>query len=197
MKTVIICISFTLIYISGATASVKLQDLLLKVNGESHNVDLKKPIPFINNIELRAGYSRDFENGVTTQTDRDGTGAITGVDREDDSSESSSKELTLRVKVDNLKEYSLKRKLARNQKNRKESLNGVGRLSDAQIITELYITLKLTRKKLVLLKRVNIIYRDKVKVLKTKSRKGSADIVDYLGAVKKLELNTLELQKQK
>lgn len=173
---------------------LKLHDLLIKVKKEDSDIQLKNPKPFINSLQLRL--SGDISQDISDNR-RENDGDPTRNDDDTDYSNGTSVEATLRFKVDNLTEYSLKKKLAQNQKMRKNIVSGISRGGEAKNLISLYINLKLNREKESLLKKLNEIQRDKVKVLKAMSRKGSADVVDYLDAVNKLESSTLDLKMHK
>ena len=170
---------------------LKLHDLLSLTIENSEKITLKKPTPFINSLQLRISADNSWENEFSK---RRNTVDPSRDDNEDGDSHSNSQELTLRFKVDNLTEYKLKSALAKNQEARKKIVTGMSLGGQAKSIISLYIGLQLSREKARLLKRLNVIHKDKVKVLKAMSKKGSADVVDYLDAVNKLEASTIDIE---
>lgn len=191
---IILNLLITLIVAPKANAKeLKLMDLLESVKTEKVEIKLNNPIPFINSLELRL--SADFEGEFGESKTRNTTDSSRNED-EDGNGRTRSYEITQRYKIDNWSEFKLKRALYRNQKRRKNIIDGISRGGDAKTIIELYITLKLNRKKETYLRKLKDIHIDKVKVLKAMSRKGSADVIDYLGAVNKLESSVLDLELQ-
>ena len=179
---------------NGYSDDLKLHDLLTKVKSEESNVELKNPTPFINDLQLRL--SADFAT-KEEKSERTNSTDSSRNDSEEGDEKGYGQELTLRFKIDNLDEYRLKKALAKNQKRRKEIISGMSRGGAAKNLIELYISLKLNREKESLLQKLNTIQKDKVKVLKAMSKKGSADVVDYLDAVNKLEASSLDLEMHK
>lgn len=172
---------------------IKLIDLLQLVKKEKVDIELNNPIPFLNSVQLRLSGSFEDAFGDSTRRNVD-------TSRNRDESEqgySESKEIKLRNRIDSWNEYKLKKALGQNQKRRKNIINGIMRGGDVKTLIELYLTLKINRKKEVYLTKLKDIQRDKVKVLKAMSQKGSADVVDYLDAVNKLESSLLDLEMQK
>lgn len=171
--------------------NLQLHDLIAKTNVEKSDVKLKNPIPFINSLQLRTSFDNSWGVGLDlTKNDDD----ITRGESELGDENSQSEELTLRFKIDNFQEYKLKKELVRNQRSRKKIIEGMSLGGNAKYIISQYIELKLNRQKDALLRKLTIIYRDKVKVLKAMSKKGSADIIDYLDAVNQLEANRVSLE---
>lgn len=165
---------------SFAAGSVSLSDLVRDLNTTSYDFDLIQPKPFISDVQLRISGDASVKEEFR----------LLG----EDSGDADKLEYKLRLKLDNLSEYQLKKNLYKNQQKRSKYANRVALGSEVSEIIAKYIELNLARKKYVLIKKLNTIYRDKVTVLKKLSSRGQKDVTDYLKAVEKLEENKAEIR---
>lgn len=153
----------------GLAQKVGLNDLISKLDQSNIEIPLTNPKPFVKEISLRVSDDREFKEGDIS--------------------------FDARFKIDNYAEYNLKRSLYNNQKQRKDIIQKIANGDGLNQIIQLYTSLDLYRKKYKLLKDLQILLDDKVKVYRSLVKKGTVAPTQYLNAIENRDLNQGEIQR--